>query len=423
MGGKMVKSFPDSPGVYFFKDQSNTVIYIGKAISLKKRINSYFHNQKKDWKIASLIEDHASVDSISTKNDTEALLLEAQLIKEHQPKYNVLLKSGQPFVYIMIPKDIIPQIKIVRNKKQKGQYFGPFLHKSHARGVHAFLVRTFRLTLCNKKISNGCLDYHLGICAGNCLTSFSKDDYFFRMELAINTLKNKHRQCLKSIKEKIKEYTANLEFEKAQHLHSYLKNLDVIFETIRTKFTESKFKTDWFIKITPIDTTHTTQEINRELKQFVTTDKIIRTIDCFDISHFQSQAMVGSCVRFTDGVPDKNAFRRFKIKTLDQQNDYAALQEIIARRYKDPKDIPDLIVIDGGKSQYSAAKKIVPQGNIVSLAKREETLFTPLFPDGKKLDIHTKVGQLLIALRDYAHHFAISYHKKRRSDLSKTKTK
>ncbi len=133
--------------------------------------------------------------------------------------------------------------------------------------------------------------------------------------------------------------------------------------------------------------------------------------------------MVGSCVRFTDGVPDKNAFRRFKIKTLDQQNDYAALQEIIARRYKDSKNIPDLIVIDGGKGQYSAAKKIVPQGTIVSLAKREETLFTPLFPDGKKLDIHTKVGQLLIALRDYAHHFAISYHKKRRSDLSKTKTK
>ena len=111
---------------------------------------------------------------------------------------------------------------------------------------------------------------------------------------------------------------------------------------------------------------------------------------------------------------DKNNFRRFKIKTLQTQNDYAALQEIISRRYRDTTQIPDLVVIDGGKGQLSTAQAVLPNATIISLAKREETVFSNTLPEGKKLDIHTGVGQLLIAIRDYAHHFAISYHKLRR---------
>ena len=140
----------------------------------------------------------------------------------------------------------------------------------------------------------------------------------------------------------------------------------------------------------------------------------IHTIDCFDISHFQSHYIVGACIRFTDGKPDKNKFRRFKINSLDQQNDYAALQEIVARRYKDDTILPDLVLIDGGKGQLSAAKAIIPHALCASLAKREETIFSDQYPHGIVLDLHTEVGKLLIALRDYAHHFAISYHRLRR---------
>ncbi len=122
---------------------------------------------------------------------------------------------------------------------------------------------------------------------------------------------------------------------------------------------------------------------------------------------------MGSCVRFTNGIPDKNKFRRFKIKTLTQQNDYAALQEIVMRRYKDASELPDLIVIDGGKGQLSAAQAILPQAHIVSLAKKEEHLFGTHCADGIQLDVKTESGRLLIALRDYAHHFAISYHRLR----------
>jgi excinuclease ABC subunit C len=135
------------------------------------------------------------------------------------------------------------------------------------------------------------------------------------------------------------------------------------------------------------------------------------TIDCFDISHFQSSYLVGSCIRFKDGLPDKNNFRRFRIKTLTQQNDYAALQEIVSRRYKNPADAPHIVLIDGGKGQLSSVQQLFPGLLCISLAKREELLHTPLHPEGIHLDIQTPLGQLLIYLRDYAHHFAISYHR------------
>ena len=139
------------------------------------------------------------------------------------------------------------------------------------------------------------------------------------------------------------------------------------------------------------------------------------TIDCFDISHFQSNAIVGSCIRFTNGKPDKKAFRRFAITTLVQQNDYAALYEIVSRRYKDQKNLPDIVLIDGGKGQRNAVLSLLPITVCISLAKKEELLFCDAYPEGIHLDLKRQSGKLLIALRDYAHHFAITYHRLVRS--------
>jgi len=410
---KHTNTIPKAAGIYYFKDAAGAVLYVGKAKSLAHRVNSYFQKSY-DWKVACLIEEYASIDYILTKNETEALLLEAQMVKEHKPKYNVLLKEGQPFLYLLFTtNDILPTIEVVRNKRKKGTYFGPFLHKRQARGVAMYLEETFRLSICNKKIANGCLDYHLGKCSGSCMANFDTEDYFFRLNLAMSVLKKDHRGSLKNLKEKIKEYNKSMDFEKSRRLAQYLQNLDTIFETIETRFTEKKYEHDIFVATTPTTITPRDQALE-ELSSFLHLDKQIKTIDCFDISHFQSSYLVGSCVRFTIGIPDKNKFRRFKIKTLQTQNDYAALQEIITRRYRDQAEIPDLVVIDGGKGQLSAAQAVLPNVTIISLAKREETVYSSSLPDGKKLDIHSKVGQLLIALRDYAHHFAISYHKLRR---------
>ena len=415
----MNRTYPNSPGVYFFKDKDNAVIYVGKALSLRDRIRSYFQkinsgDIRSDWKIKSLQEEYSTIEVIVTATETEALLLEAQLIKEHQPKYNVLLKNGQPFLYLLLTNSELPEFKIVRNKKLKGRYFGPFIQKMQARKAYGFLQQTFQLTLCKMNIAQGCLKYHLGICAGNCRPNFDRGDYQFRINLALAALTDDQVAFKKQIEEKIVAYNKQFMFEKAKMLHEYLLNINHIFGVLKARFSEDKFSAQ-VARITAPQQIPTDMHIlAQELQQFLNVEKPLSTIDCFDISHFQSQSMVGSCVRFTNGVPDKRKFRHFKIKTLQEQNDYAALHEIVSRRYKEGTDLPDLILIDGGKGQLNAVKHLYPQALFVSLAKREETLYAPMFPDGKKLDLHTGVGRLLIGLRDYAHHFAITYHRKRK---------
>jgi len=421
------KPFPKAPGVYLFKDESGHIIYTGKAKCLQKRVQSYFSKQKTDWKVKALIDESVDIEYIVTKNETEALLLEAQLIHDQKPKFNVLLKEGQPFVYILFPAargDVLPTVELVRNKKKKGKYFGPFLQKMQARSAFRYLITTFRLHLCNKKMKNGCLDFHIGLCAGNCKKDFDRPAYLFRLQLAQDALKNNHKVLLESLQNQIVKYNTNLEFEKAMHLQEYVENLDVILHTLRTKFSETKYQDSIFKKTAPVDLQKIPQEhISEEFQEFLGLDKPIQKIDCFDISHFQSNSIVGSCVRFTNGRPTKNSFRKFKIRTLTKQDDYAALQEVVSRRYKSylsqdggaDCDLPDLVLVDGGKGQLHAVQKIIPYIPCISLAKREERMFGPGFPDGVVLDVKTSIGKLLIALRDYAHHFAINYHRARRN--------
>ena len=439
----LTKSIPMLPGVYLFKNAMGEVVYIGKAKSLRPRIHSYFHANPQDWKIEEIQREYADLDFIITHSETEAMLLEANLIQQYQPKLNTIFKTGQPFLYIRFTTSKeLPTMQIVRNKTQKGAHFGPFLQKRQARNAYHFLMRTFKLNTCNKKIENGCLDYHIGNCPGTCKSDFDKRDYLFRIELAKEVLRKRDKAFIALIKEKITQCNAELAFEKSKHFAEYLDNVQSIFATIATKFAPEKFTADIVAATTP--TLHVEQsyaQAAQDLSSVLETSAHIRTIDCFDISHFQSQSIVGSCVRFTDGKPDKNKFRRFKIQSLTQQNDYAALQEILARRYgitsarilrqassrrqgydwklvegsERFNDLPDLILIDGGKGQLNAALAVLPNAPIASLAKREETLFSAHLKEGVVLDVKTDMGKLLIALRDYAHHFAISYHRLRRS--------
>lgn len=406
------KNLPTLPGVYIFKDASNTIIYIGKAKVLRDRVSSYFSNTT-DWKIESLIKEATKLEHIVTKTEIEALLLEAQLIQEHTPKFNVLLKSGNPFLYLVITTGKIPELKIVRTKKEKGEYFGPFIHKSQARAVHLFLIHTFQLFRCNKKIANGCLDYHIGKCIGTCMSQAKNNDYLLRVELVRQLLENKYSDFIKTLEDKIQTYNTAFEFEKARNLNYYKENIDTIFSTLQAKFSPEKYVHGIVTAISSahLPSTDDYEATAVELQKLLNLSSPPNTIDCFDISHFQSHDIVGSCVRFSNGKPDKKNFRRFKIKTLDQQNDYAALHEIVSRRYRDEANIPDLILIDGGKGQRNAVKQLVPQGICISLAKREETIFSDNHPEGVILDIQNPVGRLLIALRDYAHHFGITYNR------------
>lgn len=508
-----LRRLPSVPGVYLFKDAHDQIVYIGKAKNLKKRGAQYVQQMGYDVKIDTIAEQSVTLEHIQTTTELEALMLEAKLIQSHQPPCNVLLKSGQPFVYIFVSSGSLPELKIVRNQKQKGSYFGPFLEKGAARKVYDFLIKTFRLKLCKKKIEKGCLFYHMGLCAGSCRPDFDKEGYLDRIELAKNSLKYGHKKFLDQLKEKMNVHNQQREFERSRELYGYYQAFERVFSALESKPTdieerarkdvwiltedtrqlyvfgerdsvlkkkhifyfpfveemidpetinehfESYYRTfmppatilvnfdleedknlyeeffkQWYNKDHDIDiiqpaqghyaglvrlaTIHAEQErlkqstLARALRTLLRLDKEPRTIDCFDISHKQGMFMVGSCVRFTDGKPDKPFFRHFHIKTLTQIDDYAALREIVSRRYtKHLDEIPDLIVIDGGKGQLNAVADLFPQAEFISLAKREETVYSKRLPDGKILDQKQYAAQVIIALRDYAHHFAISFHR------------
>ncbi|HEV2916801.1 MAG TPA: GIY-YIG nuclease family protein [Candidatus Babeliales bacterium] len=401
---------PKLPGIYMFKGSDMSVLYVGKAANLQERVRSYFSAYSKDWRIKSLLDEHQTIDHIVTHTDHEALVLEAHMIQQYKPKYNKMLKEGQPFIYIMCTQDVLPVLKIVRNKQKKGIYFGPFMHRQQARKTVYFLSNTFKLNVCNKKIANGCLQYHIGICAGSCRPDFDVDHYRIRIELALHALKDERKEFCSYIQDQIKQCINNLQFERAQHLHAYLQDTDAIFDTMkhhRSYMQQAQSVAHVQSKHQSTDYLQTAQD----LQTLLGFDHPIRTIDCFDISHFQSRSIVGSCIRFTDGKPDKNNFRRFAIRSINKQNDYAALQEIVQRRYKDPTNIPDLILIDGGIGQLNAIRTLFPDAPLAALAKREETVFCAAHPGGIKLDPHQPAAKTILALRDYAHHFAITYHR------------
>lgn len=411
MLNKKLLAIPALPGIYIFKNTNQLPIYIGKAKSLKKRVVSYFRPSHADWKTDILVPEIADIEYIVTKNETEALLLEAELVRTHQPKFNVLLKDGQPFVYIMVSQGALAQLKLVRNKKERGQYFGPFLYKGQARAVYHALIDYLQLYVCNKKIAHGCLHYHMGRCAGTCRTDFDISGYKTRLDIAVAVLNGELDVVQKKIYEQIQTYNKKLEFEKAQKLSLLLEQIDAIIALVRLDFKRSRFDVEISNALRPRDLPDA--QLGQQLAHMLGLAQEPVSIDCFDVSHFQGRSLVGSCVRFVNGIPDKNNFRKFIIKTLMQQNDCAALQEIVTRRYRDPAHVPDLILIDGGKGQLHAIQAVMPNACVVSLAKREETVFSAQHAQGLKIDEKLPAGRLLIALRDYAHHVAVSYYRSR----------
>ncbi len=451
---------PDKPGVYFFKDADNNILYIGKAKSLKNRLSSYFSSC--DDKVIELLKQAVDIEVITTNNEIEALFLEAQLIKQHQPLFNRLLKEGNPYIYIHVStiktkldtlnssyvfyensgeresggtnslfknntsssNSKLPIISTTRTRSKKGEYFGPFLTKRDAQFVVEYLKKSLQLNICNKKIESGCLQYHIGICAGSCKKEFDEQFYRFRLNIARQILDNKYNQAIKDLDVEIKQSNKNLQFERSAHLTQYQTHLASIIETLKilkkTKFTNiSNFKFDPTSASVNDAENDSNIALLSDLKKRLGLKKIPYTIDCFDISHMQSQSMVGSCVRFLNGKPDKKNFRHFGITSLVEQNDCAALAEIVARRYKKSENLPDLIIIDGGKGQLNATKHLASSAEIISISKGENRkigLETIHFPDQEKTidtDIHQAADRLLLEIRDYAHHFAISYHRKK----------
>jgi excinuclease ABC subunit C len=416
-----VRRLPDKPGVYLMKDRLGRIIYVGKAKNLKKRVSSYFTpSRAMTWhpKIRALIEMIADFDTMEVRSEPEALLLEGKLIKQWKPRYNTDFTDDKRFLLVRVDlTEELPRIRLTRIKKDdRSRYFGPFAHSGLLRKTLGQMRRQFGILLGDanpQKLPDGTWQLYDDVREE--LYGFQNittpELYRQRVEDACQFLEGKSREWLETLREEMMASAGRQEFEKAAELR------DVVFALEKTLAKTRKFERDHPVT-TPDDTAV------GELGTVLGLPAPPRIVECFDISHISGTFVVASMVRFTDGRPDKNQYRRFQIKSFVGNDDFRAMEEVVGRRYRRLKQegmpFPDLVVIDGGRGQIGAALKsflaieVTPPA-LIGLAKKHETI---LFPDERaplNLPLNSPALNLLQRLRDEAHRFANTYNADLRS--------
>lgn len=534
---KIAPNFPTQPGVYRFIDKDDVILYIGKAKHLKKRVASYFGNRK-DMRNKTRIMVRKSVRIEYTIVDTEqdALLLEATLIQKHQPRYNVMLKSGKPYPYICIKKERFPRVFITRQVYKDGsKYFGPYVSRHRMNTIVELIKNLFQLRTCNLKLSEKnilaekfkpCLEFHIKNCLAPCVGLEEEEAYNAKVDQVANILKGHFASVKRYLKEEMQKHAEDMQFERAQEIKvqydaldnyqgkstvvnpnikdvdvfsleqddeiAYFNYLKVVDGAIINTFTmeldknldddqrdllvfaiqtlREKYQSIAPEVIVPIEipdvwegTTITIPKIGdkkkllelseknltyyvlQKRKQAVsrankqsTAEKVMEImkkdlqmsvlplhIECFDNSNLQGTNPVAAMVCFRHGKPSKRDYRHYHVKTVDGPDDFASMEEIVYRRYKrlleSNKTLPQLIIIDGGKGQLSAAVKslkalsIYKRVTIIGIAKRLEEIYFP--EDSVPLLLSKKSPTLKIIqqARNEAHRFAIEFHRLIRS--------
>jgi excinuclease ABC subunit C len=413
-----IKRIPCSPGIYLFREEDGSILYIGKAKNLKKRVSSYFTKTVKDPRIELLISQIVSIDYIVLKSEEEALLLEDKFVKEYQPKYNIDLKDDKRYPLLKITiNETWPRIQVVRKREDDGAlYFGPYTDSGAMRRVSKFIRKTFRIISCKTKIINlqkqkHCLYYHLGECIGPDLSKMSPTEYQEKVTDVCLLLSGKGDELLKKLRSKMFYVSRHKNYEKAAKIRDMIYDLEnIIGKKVRKDILKGAF-------YKPADIKKEISELQNVLRMSV----LPLWIDAFDISNLFGQDAAGSLIVFRNGMSYKNGYRRFKIKTVTGISDYAMINEIVSRRYsrlkKEKGKMPDLIVVDGGIGQFNTVKDVLEKlglGNIrvIGLAKRLEEIYTP---EVVRLPKDSGALKLLMRVRDEAHRFAILYHRKLRS--------
>lgn len=507
-------AIPREPGCYLFSDAGGTILYVGKAKDLRKRVTSYFQKKDHDPKTRQLVGLIDSADFMVTHTETEALLLENNLIKKHQPKYNIDLKDAKRYAFIELTREPFPRIGIARQTRTgDATYFGPFVSAAERDAVLRVIKRAFLLRSCRKLPKRACLRHHLGSCSAPCIGAVSEADYALHAERATALLKGKKSEELNRMREEMADYSSRQEYEKALLLRNQISAVerlaerqhverpkdadqDVIAYTVsgervylmvfsvekgllsgKQEYTfdnHADFFEEFLVlyyadRVPPrelivpcgvsegmagylserrgksVQVTVPKMGEKRKLVDLVEKNiehafmknelkvndlqaslglaQVPAVIECFDISHLSGTSMVGSMVQFRNGAPDKNNYRRFRIKTVEEIDDFASIAEIVNRRYRrlaeEHADLPDLVVIDGGKGQLSAATGALGELGldvpVIALAKREEDVYLPgeLLP--RRLDEKGMALRFLQEIRNEAHRFAISYNRLLRS--------
>lgn len=402
-------NLPENSGVYIFKDKYQVPIYVGKAVNIKKRVKNHFGLKKSNAKEQLLVERTASIDSIVVDSEIEALILEANLIKNHQPLFNSQLKDDKDYIYIKITDDEFPKVLAARKRDltDTREFFGPFPSSSKVRATLKFLRRVFPYSNCKPNQRRPCLYFHLGLCPGVCAGVITKEDYRTNIRKIVLFLKGERQKIINDLEKQLKTASKKLEFERASIIRDQIESINYITKPSRN-----------FEHFEP-DLEGIRNMEMEELAKEINLTKTPKRIECYDISNIHGKDATGSMVVFTNGMADHSEYRRFKIKTVVGINDTAMMAEIVERRLKNDWPVPDLIVVDGGKGQLNAVFEVLRRKDkeipIISLAKRLEEIYLPGNPKPLKLSRQNRALRLIQRLRDEAHRFAINYHRKLRS--------
>ena len=526
----LVSNIPFSPGVYQMKDEDGQVIYVGKAISLRKRVRQYFQKNNKSKRIENMVKLIRDIEYIVTKNEAEALVLECNYIKQKSPKFNVMLKDDKTYPYVNITiKEKYPSIFITRRKIEDGNlYFGPYTDVAAIKETIRIIKETFPIRRC-KNIKRGsknspCLYYYIGRCLGPCSNLVNDLEYKKMIDQIINFLQGKQKDLVKSITEEMNQKIESLEFEKAAILKKrldsinkvyekqevanlneinsdivgyilndgklhvqifkirnhkivlndninisevekdeiednllsiisryyleenrqvpkkiYIKLSDENIETLQEFFKLNEFSVSCIVpkkgqKLNLIKMVENNIKINIENSKNNAVYKLaellniepLNSIECFDISNLRNDYIVGCMIRYEDGKLNKSMYRKYKIKSTLTQDDPKCMAEVISRRInrKDEWNLPDLILVDGGKTQLSKVKEKLKESigdvPIYGMVKNDKHRTRALMDiDGNEISIEQdkSVFNFITFLQDEIHRFTISYHRQLRDKI------
>ncbi len=415
------RGLPKAPGVYLMKDTKGVVIYVGKSASLRDRVGSYFlASTKLEKKKAGLLDHVVDFEIIQTDSEVEALLTENRLIKDIQPKYNARLLDDKTFPYLMVTtKDEFPGVFVTRVPLPNTKLYGPFTSVYALKEAVTLLQKAFKFRTCHLEISEAddkrrffrpCLLYPIKQCTAPCAAKIGRETYREDINRLIRFLDGDKTKVLEGLERDMIEASKDLNFERAGRLRDEIKALKGL--GARAGKGEQEFwQPEAFIS--------NPKEGVTALQEALGLAEPPRILETIDIAHLQGEEMVGSKVCFIDGVPFKDSYRRYKIKHGQGNNDYLSIQEVVSRRYREAGQsnelFPDIICIDGGLGQLHAALDVfktmdVKPPMVVSLAKKEELIYTQAKSEPIKLPRNNVGLKLLQYSRDEAHRFAQHYH-------------
>lgn len=401
-----MKNFPKTPGVYLMKDASGRILYIGKAASLAKRLQSYFKTRLLSPKIAVLMSKVKDIDVIETPSEVDALLLEASLVKRYSPRYNTRLKDDKSFPLLKITCEPFPKLQLTRDRRDaKAIYLGPYTDAKLLREAVGLLQAIFPIRKCQKMPKHPCLYYHLGQCLAPCVNKNIKKKYDRVVREIINFMRGGKSSFVQYLTRRMEAASRKRKYEEAQFFKEQLEAI-------------SRLRTRRFCRLRPLQ--GVSLSATAELKHSLRLGKLPERIVCFDVSNISGREATASKVSFYRELPDKNDYRRYKIHTVVGIDDYAMIEEALGRMLHSLKEgrerfMPDLIVIDGGRGHLNSAHKILKKEGydtipIIAIAKRFEELYTLNSKTPLALPETSPALHLLKKIRDEAHRFAIKYH-------------